>query len=50
MMHGVEYLALAVRNSYRGSDDFQSVFGFLETLYISNRLLLLLRGIILIGY
>lgn len=50
MMHGVEYLVLAVRNNYRGSDDFQSVFGFLETLYISNRLSLPLRGIILIGY
>jgi hypothetical protein len=50
MMHGVEYLVLAVRNDYRGSDDFHRVYSFLETLYISSRLVLPLRGIVLIGY
>ena len=50
MMHGVEFLILAVRNNYRGSDDFQKVYAFLETLYISSRLVLPLKGIILIGY
>jgi hypothetical protein len=50
MMHGVEYLALAVRNHYLGNDDFQRVFNFLETLYISSRLVLPLKGIVLIGY
>ena len=50
MMHGVEYLVLAVRNDYRGNDDFQKVYSFLETLYISSRLTLPLKGIILIGY
>jgi hypothetical protein len=50
MMHGVYYLVLAVRNSYLGSDDFQRVFTFLETLYISSRLTLPLKGIMLIGY
>ena len=50
MMHEVHYLALAVRNDYRGSDDFQKVFSFLETLYISRRLVLSLAGIIIIGY
>jgi hypothetical protein len=50
MMHGVEYLILAVRNNYRGNDDFQKVYSFLETLYISSRLTLPLKGIILIGY
>ena len=50
MMHGVEFLILAVRNDYRGGDDFQKVYTFLETLYISNRLALPLKGIILIGY
>lgn len=50
MMHGVEFLILAVRNDYRGNDDFQTVYTFLETLYISNRLVLPLKGIILIGY
>ncbi len=40
----------AVRNNYRGNDDFGKVFSFLETLYISNRLTLPLQGIIVIGY
>ncbi len=50
MMHGVEFLILAVRNDYRGSNDFQKVYTFLETLYISNRVALPLKGITLIGY
>lgn len=50
MMHGVEYLVLAVRNDYRGGDDFQKIYSFLETLYVSNRLNLPLKGILLIGY
>ncbi len=50
LMHNVHYLALAVRNNYRGHDDFQAVHTFLETLYISNRLILPLKGIVLIGY
>lgn len=50
MMHGVEYLVLAVRNDYRGSDDFHRVNSFLETLYISSRLVLPLKGIVLVGY
>lgn len=50
MMFDVEYLVLAVRNIYRKHDDFQRVFTFLETLYISNRLQLPLKGILLIGY
>ena len=50
MMHGVEFLILAVRNDYRGANDFQQVYTFLETLYISSRLVLPLKGITLIGY
>ena len=50
MMHGVEFLVLAVRNNYRGKDDFNEVYRFLETLYISSRLVLPLKGIVLIGY
>ena len=50
MMHGVEFLILAVRNDYKGGDDFQKVYTFLETLYISSQLVLPLKGIILIGY
>lgn len=50
MMFDVEYLVIAVRNDYRGIDDFARIYAFLETLYISNRLRLPLKGILLIGY
>jgi hypothetical protein len=50
MMYGVEYLIIAVRNDYQKKDDFQKVCVFLETLYISNRLSLPLKGILIIGY
>lgn len=50
MMFEVEYLVIAVRNQYRGNDDFTKISTFLETLYISNRLRLPLKGILLVGY
>ncbi|MDX1349007.1 MAG: hypothetical protein R3279_02105 [Putridiphycobacter sp.] len=50
MMFEVEYLVIAVRNDYRGADDFKKVYTFLETLYISSRLQLPLKGILLVGY
>jgi len=50
MMFEVEYLVIAVRNTYRTHKDFEIVYTFLETLYISNRLHLPLKGILLIGY
>lgn len=50
MMTEVEYLVLAVRNIYGKLEDFNIVSVFLETLYISNRIHLPLKGILLIGY
>ncbi|QLE01029.1 hypothetical protein HX109_05410 [Galbibacter sp. BG1] len=50
MMFEVEYLIIAVRNDYRGADDFMKIYSFLETLYISSRLHLPLKGILLVGY
>ena len=54
MMFDVEYLVIAVLNEYSGSGfvskDYQEVKTFLETMYISNRLKLPLKGILLIGY
>lgn len=50
MMFDVEYLILAVRKIYRSHKDFDRIYTFLETLYISNRLQLPLKGILLIGY
>ncbi len=50
MMFQVEYLVIAVRNEYRNSDDFSKIYSFLETLYVSSRMQLPLKGILLIGY
>lgn len=58
MMYEIEYLVIAVLNDYKFkvngvekcSHDYQSVKTFLETLYISSRLQLPLKGILLIGY
>ena len=50
MMFDVEYLVLAVRNVYRKKKDFERIYTFIETLYISNRIQLPLKGILLIGY
>ena len=50
LMREVEYLIIAVRNDYRGNNDFEKIYQFLETLYISNRIHLPLKGILLIGY
>lgn len=50
MMFEVEYLVIVVRNVYRKHKDFDIIHTFLETLYISNRLHLPLKGILLIGY
>lgn len=59
MMFGVEYLVIAVLNDYvrkkhRGEPsvqhDYQTIKTFLETMYVSTRLQLPLKGILLIGY
>jgi len=50
LMCGVEYLVIAVRNNYRGTNTFTRIAVFLETLYVSNRIHLPLHGILLIGY
>ena len=50
MMHDVYYLAIAVRNTYMGHQDFDGVSKFFDTLYASRRLQLPLNGILVIGY
>ena len=50
MMPSVDYLIIAVRNDYRGVQDFDKIYDFFETLYINSRLKLPLQGIVLIGY
>ncbi len=49
-MHDVWYLAIAVRNVYRGSRDFERVLRFFDVLYASNRITLPLKGVLIIGY
>lgn len=50
MMHQVNFLAIAVRNKYRNRKDYEKVQTFFETLYASQRLVLPLKGILIIGY
>jgi len=58
MMFDVEYLCIAVLNEYSCNSsgkqllwyDYQEVKTFLETMYVSNRIRLPLKGILLIGY
>ena len=50
MMHGIQYLAIAVRNDYRGGNDYEKVIRFVDTLYASSRMKLPLRGLLIIGY
>src|SRR5262249_50455483 len=50
MMHDVEYLAIAIRNLYKGSPDFEKVCAFFDTLYASRRLTLPLKGVLVVGY
>ncbi len=50
MMHEVDFLVIAVRNTYSKNKDFQNVITFFNTLYASERLLLPLKGVLIIGY
>ena len=50
VMYDVQYLYIAVRNDYRGRDDFLKIKQFFDTMYASNRFSIPLEGILLIGY
>lgn len=50
VMQDVAYLAIAVRQDYRGSNNYESILRYFETLYASDRLVLPLRALLLIGY
>jgi hypothetical protein len=50
MMHDIENLVIAVRNTYKSRPDFDIVTTFFETLYASGRLSLPLKNILIIGY
>jgi|TARA_B100000315_G_C14504293_1_gene553840 hypothetical protein len=50
MMVDVDYLVLAVRNIYIDHEDYAKISVWLETLHLTNRIKLELKGILLIGY
>jgi len=50
VMYDVKYLAIAIRNTYRGRKDFDIVISFFEAFYASGRLKLPLEGVLIIGY
>lgn len=50
VMQDVDYAAIAVRQDYRGSRDYDKVVTFIETIYASNRLILPLSGVLILGY
>ena len=50
MMQDVDILVIAVRNKYKNSQDFEKLFTFFDTLYKSNRLVLPLTGVLIVGY
>lgn len=49
-MNETEKLCIAVRNDYRGADDFAKVCTFFDSLYASGRLGIPLSGILVVGY
>lgn len=49
VMHGVDYLVIALRNKYTG-DDFLTSSAFLDALYSSNRFHVPLKGVLILGY
>jgi hypothetical protein len=50
MMVDVDFLAIAVRNMYKRSKDFERVVTFFDTLYASRRLALPFQGVLVLGY
>lgn len=49
-MFDVDNLCIAVRNKYRTSNDFERVCTFFNTLYQSGRVVIPLKGLLIIGY
>jgi hypothetical protein len=50
VMHNVDYLVIAVRNTYRSQYDFKTVVSFLEVFFASGRMQFPLKGILIVGY
>lgn len=50
MMQNVEYLCIAVRIIYRKSKDYSKICDFMNTMFLSSRFNIPLKGILIIGY
>ncbi len=50
VMQNVDYLIIAVRKTYKKTPDYLKICDFIETLYVSEKLTLPLKGILIIGY
>ena len=50
MMVDVDYLVLAVRRVYKNTPDYKKISSWLNTLFLTKRINLNLKGILLIGY
>lgn len=50
LIDNVEYLILAVRNIYKKQHDYDKIVEFLGRLYASSKLILPLKGVLVLGY
>lgn len=50
VMRDVDYFVVCIRNDYRKKDDFGVVINFFNTIYVSDRLRLPFKGVLVIGY
>ncbi len=50
MMVETDYLVLAVRVLYKNKNDYEVISKFLDSIYLTNKIKLDLKGILLIGY
>lgn len=50
VMQDAQHLVIAVRNTYRASNDYEKVVNFFDTLYSSGRLALPLESVTAVGY
>lgn len=48
--YDVDYLAIAVRKIHKNTKDFERVTTFFDTLYVSRRLALPFKGVLIVGY
>ena len=50
VMAGVDHLAVMCRNRYRRRDDFKTITHFLETVFVSGRIVFPMKTILIVGY